>query len=37
VDGVGTVVPAGAFVVERGAYLVPLSDAATLVVLRAGA
>jgi hypothetical protein len=34
-DGVGTIVPSVTFPVERGAYVVPLNDGTTQVVLRA--
>jgi hypothetical protein len=35
--GGGTIVPAGTFTVERDAYVVPLNDGPTQVVLRATA
>jgi hypothetical protein len=34
VDGVGTIVPAERYALERGAYVIPLSQEGTLVVLR---
>jgi hypothetical protein len=37
VEGVGTFVPADAFTRERGAYVIPLSDGTTRVLLRPGA
>ena len=33
VDGVGRIAPAGAYEMERGAYVVPLGEGPTVVVL----